>query len=496
MKKIVLLVLTFVATVLAACEDFLSVESPDKITSESFWRNQSDAESGLAAAYSQLEFSTGTWSFAEIKWPVEAYREDMMVIGRDAANYEDWVQLYDFTYTDANTQLAEYWRINYTGLNYCNQVISRVADIEMDATLRSQIINEAVFLRAYYHMKLLLNWDKIVLREEYINSAEQLDQPLSERADCWESIIRDLKQATNLPASQPAEHIGRATSGAAWAYLGWAHLTRAYEQPANKEADLHAAVDAFNHVAGYSLESDFLGMFNGTNENSDESIFELQFTLDRNNGANYYTELQFWIAAEEIGGWDEIAPADKLVNEFKKEGKTSGSGGYDERMYDTFIFDDEYFYSGNKIFSHNYNYYFTTERRSVFRKLLPDYANIDDEESGYNIPLMRYSNVLLMKAEALNQLNKTSEAIPLINQIREVHGGMSPMTGSSYDDVKAQIEHERILEFPLENFRFYDLRRWGKAKEALGSVGRTNFDPAENNFFPIPRKELNSNNAL
>ena len=496
MKKILLILLTFVAFIFAACDNFLTVESPDKVTSESFWKSQSDAESGLAAAYSQLEFSTGTWSFAEIKWPVEAYREDMMVIGRDATNYEDWVRLYDFTYTDANTQLAQYWRICYTGLNYCNQVITKVADIDMDATYRSQIINEATFLRAYYHMKLLLNWKKIILREEYINSAEQLDQPLSERSDCWESIIRDFKQATNLPESQPAEHVGRATSGAAWAYLGWAYLTRAYEEPANKDADLNAAVDAFNHVTGYSLESDFLGMFNGTNENSDESIFELQFSLDRDNGANYYTELQFWIASEEIGGWDEISPADKLVSEFKKEGKTSNSGTYDKRMYATLIFDDEYFYTGNKIFSHNYDYYFTTERRAVFRKLLPDYANIDDEESGYNIPLMRYSNVLLMKAEALNELNRTDEAIPLINQVRDVHGDMPPMTGSSYDDVKAEIEHERILEFPLENFRFYDLRRWGKAKEALESVGRTNFDPAANDFFPIPRKELNSNSAL
>ncbi len=496
MKRIMILLLILAATLFAACDDFLTCESPDKITSESFWRNASDAEAGLAAAYSQLEFSIDTWAFAEIKWPVEAYREDLILIGRDASNYEDWVQLYDFTYTDANTQLAEYWRINYTGLNYCNQVISKVSEIDMDETYRNQIINEAIFLRAYYHMKLLLNWEKIILRDEYINSAEQLDKPLSDRVECWESIIQDLKQATNLPATQADNHIGRATSGAAWAYLGWTYLTRAYEQPAMKEVDLSAAINAFDHVNGYSQVSDFLSMFNGTNENSKESIFELQFTLDRNNGANYYTQLQYWIASEEIGGWDEIAPAEKLVAEFKKEGKISNSGGYDERLYATLIFDDEYFYTGNKIFSHNYDYYFTTGRRTVFRKLLPDYANIDDENSGYNIPLMRYANVLLMKAEALNELNRTSEAIPLINQIREIHGNMPPMSGSSYDEVKVQIEHERILEFPLENFRFYDLRRWGTTKAALESVGRTNFDASKNDFFPIPRTELNSNNSL
>jgi len=496
MKKFIIITSILASTMLVACDNFLTVESPDKVTSESFWRNSSDAESGLAAAYSQLEFSTDTWAFAEVKWPVEAYREDLTVIGRDASNYEDWVQLYDFTYTNSNTQLSEYWRINYTGLNYCNQVISKVSGIKMDEAYRNQIVNEATFLRAYYHMKLLLNWEKIILREEYITSADQLDKPLSERVDCWNSIIRDLKQATNLPASQTSSHLGRATSGAAWAYLGWAYLTRAYEQPATKQADLNAAIDAFNHVTGYSLVSNFLGMFNGTNENSKESVFELQFSLNRSNGARYYTELHFWIASEEIGGWDEISPADKLVSEFKKDGETSKTGGFDERCYATLIFDDPYFNTGNKIFSHNYDDYFTTARRSVFRKFLPDYANIDDEESGYNIPLMRYANVLLMKAEALNELNRTAEAVPLINEIRSVHGNMPAMSGSSYDAVKAQIEHERIVEFPLENFRFYDLRRWGTAKTALGSVWRNNFDPAKNNFFLIPRTELNSNSAL
>ena len=265
---------------------------------------------------------------------------------------------------------------------------------------------------------------------------------------------------------------------------------------ATKDADLKAALEAFDNVKGYSLESNFLGMFNGTNENSKESVFELQFTLDRSNGARYYTELHYWIASEEIGGWDEIAPAGKLVNELKKEGKTSLSGGYDERCYATLIFDDEYFMSGNKIFGQNYDDYFTTNRRAVFRKFLPDYSDIDQEESGYNIPLMRYSNVLLMKAEALNELKRSSEAVPLINEIRQVHGNMPAMSGTSYDAVKTQIEHERVVEFPLENFRFYDMRRWGTAKSALESAGRTNFDASKHNFYPIPRTELNSNNAL
>ena len=78
---------------------------------------------------------------------------------------------------------------------------------------------------------------------------------------------------------------------------------------------------------------------------------------------------------------------------------------------------------------------------------------------------MRYANVLLMKAEALNEQGHPEQAIPLINEVRSVHGDMPPMTGTSQEAVRAQIEHERMIEFPLENYRWYDLRRWANCPQ-------------------------------
>ena len=83
------------------------------------------------------------------------------------------------------------------------------------------------------------------------------------------------------------------------------------------------------------------------------------------------------------------------------------------------------------------------------------------------MPLMRYANVLLMKAEIYNEQGHPEKAIPLINEVRSVHGKLPAMTGSDQAAVKAQIEHERLVEFTLENSRFYDLRRWGKLDEAM-----------------------------
>ena len=156
MKKIIYIVSILLTAAFSSCEDFLTVESPDKLTSEKYWRNASDAEKGLSAAYSKLEHFIETWAFAEVRWPVEAYREDMINLGRDAMNYLNWVELSKFTYTNGNSQINLYWANIYRGINYANQVIEKVPTIDMDATYREQILNEAYFLRGYYHMKLLL----------------------------------------------------------------------------------------------------------------------------------------------------------------------------------------------------------------------------------------------------------------------------------------------------------------------------------------------------
>ena len=94
-KYIYIASLCFTSMLATSCDDFLTLESPDKLTSDNFWINQSNAEAGLAATYGQLEYYIDTWGFAEVKWPVEAYREDIINMGNDAQNYSNWVELYN-----------------------------------------------------------------------------------------------------------------------------------------------------------------------------------------------------------------------------------------------------------------------------------------------------------------------------------------------------------------------------------------------------------------
>ncbi|MCI6549829.1 MAG: RagB/SusD family nutrient uptake outer membrane protein [Prevotella sp.] len=495
---------------LNSCDDYLTQASPDELTSQSFWRDAADVESALASAYSQMylmDYTSDMWTFSEVNWPVLGYRGDDVIMGNDAMNYSDWVDLYNFTYTNGNSQFTNLWRHYYTGVSFCNQILDKteaMTESQLSGSDKKRLQAEAHFLRGYYDMILLLNWERIIVRDHYITSGEAsaLDKEVSPRPEAWDFIIKDFKEAAEgLPQEWDADNAGRATSGAAYAYMGWAYLTRAYEEPDKKSTYLQAANDAFDGVKGYELSPDFYALFNGGHKNSKESIFELQFSFNDANGALYRTQAHRWIGCSELMGWDEILPSKSLMAEFMKEGKISMKKDYDSRLYATVFFQCDYFNDGTgKVYGQNYDDVFQNDdgpyNRPAFRKFMPaTFEELSLSSTAINIPLMRYANVMLMKAEALNGLGQTTQAIPLINEVRRVHGDMPPMTGTSATDVQKQIEHEREIEFPLENFRWYDLRRWGKTAQVLSAVGRSGYTE-DKSFYPIPQTELNSNGAL
>lgn len=120
---------------LTSCDDYLTQTSPDKLTSDSYWRDKADVESAMSSAYSQLyfaEYSGDQWDFSEVKWPVEAYRQDDVDLGKDVQNYPNWVQLRNFSYNNGNSQFSIYWKSYYRGISFCNQII--------DSNFRNTII--------------------------------------------------------------------------------------------------------------------------------------------------------------------------------------------------------------------------------------------------------------------------------------------------------------------------------------------------------------------
>src|SRR5690606_19296225 len=154
-------------------EEFLDKESPDQLTNTNFWRNAEDARSGLTAAYSELEARSNFWDgWQEGRPVVEYFRSDYALPGPDATNYAHWMSIFNFNYTNGHIFLDVLWRTNYKGLNFANQVITKVGEMtpeQISDTEKKQIIGEATFLRGYYHFKLLSLFEQIIVRTEIIS---------------------------------------------------------------------------------------------------------------------------------------------------------------------------------------------------------------------------------------------------------------------------------------------------------------------------------------
>lgn len=502
MKNIIYILISTLLLFNVACneDDFLTQVPEDKLTSESYYRNVNDAEAALATAYAQLG-AANRWDVSEVNFVVEHFRSDLCVPGPDSWNYPDWSAISTFSNTIGNSRATIYWQDAYRGLFHANQVMEKVGEMTEDkisTEVRDQIVAEAQFLRAFFHFRLLNNWDQIIIRDKAPSGEAELSKGLSSREEAWALIEADLIAAANiLPDFYDDENIGRATKGAAFGFLGKAYIHQG--KWAEAESELKKVV--VDGVGAYQLEETYLSLFDGSNENNYESIFEIQYSAIRSNGQHIGHVLGKFTSPGELGGWGNIEASQNLVEVFKAEGKIATTGKYDSRMYQTIFFNDP----DVDVFGYGYAEWFGEDsERVLLRKFtrsdVPEYDN-DPWYSSQNVAVMRYADVLLMYAEALNENNKSSEAVSYINQVRERADmpGLEDSLGQS--ELREKIKHERAVELAYEGHRFFDLRRYGQselesAMKNSGKVGADNFSYSQHAFFPIPESETNSNSEL
>lgn len=507
LKYIAIILIT--SSIVSCDEDeFLTRESNDQLSSNLFWRDAADAKAALTTAYSELEARQNFWDgWQEGRSVVEWYRSDYMLPGVDGNNYAHWMSMFNGTYTNGHTFINLLWKLNYRGLNYANQVITNVALMDtavISEAEKKQFIAEATFLRGYYHFKLITLYQQIIVRNDIVTEAD-LDKALSTRPEAWEVIIQDFTNAAaNLPTTYGTSDIGRATKGAALAYLGKAYLHKAGDTESAESDDYKNAADAFDTVIKlgvYSLEGNYGSMFDGTNQNSPESIFELQINSPSADSWNR-TNLHKFIADPMYGGWGGLEATQELLTEMQSEGKISTSGGFDERLYASLYYKGDYYnnnpnmqgYTWDFLSNYQYGNANAVDTKVFLRKFIPKstWGVYNDD---LNVPLMRYADVLLMRAEALNEDSGTAEAISLINLVRIAHGKMPATTAVSQVDVKTQIIHERTMEFQLESSRFFDLRRWGTLDAAMNAASRS-LNSANHGYLPIPLSEIKNNGEV
>ncbi|TVR40347.1 MAG: RagB/SusD family nutrient uptake outer membrane protein [Bacteroidia bacterium] len=483
---------------MSSCEDFLERDPLDQITTANFYQTPENAIAGVNAAYTPLYLL-----YQESRmWTFDFMGDDADKAGGGPGDRAFVTQLISFEFQTNNEVLYDIWRFGYRGVYYANVAIEKISgdDIEMDDQLRERLLGESYYLRGLYHFFLVRIFGDIPLYTA-VPDPNDLHVSRTPKELVYQQIIEDLELAgSKLHAIPLSNEKGRATKGSAYGMLARVHLTLENWQE---------CIDACNevHDIGYHiLMPDYKDLFNRiSNENNPESLFEIQFKYDE---------------VARYGGSGNMIPefiAPRYGSRFANSGW--GWGGATQAYIDLFDAEDLrkpviLLSPGDSVQMPNGNYWVYdpdniqglehNPTNTYFRKLF-DYGYIDNVtgmmmNSSINHYIQRYTDVVLMHAEALNELGNQSQALDYLNQIRERAFGNSNHNYSnlSQDEIREAIFIERRIEFVMEQNRWYDIVRKGPdiAEQILHAAGKESFDKNIHLIFPIPQREIDLNPNL
>ncbi|MEJ7646506.1 MAG: RagB/SusD family nutrient uptake outer membrane protein [Chryseolinea sp.] len=504
------IILCMLLTYVGCDDSYLYEPNPNQQTISSFWKTADDAQRATIACYAGLQ-EEGTFK----RWFDIAFegRADLIYSSTEFGAQVNFTTFNIINYNEDPFQ-TEMWRDHYRGVFRTNQVITYVPEIPMDEDLKNQLIAEAKFVRALLYFNLVNLWGNVAL--QLTPSNPNVLPPYATEQEVWGQIIQDLTEAqTFLPDvyANPTTELGRATRGAARALLG-----KAYMQLKNWGAAKIEFEKVITSPANYALATDYGDNFRHTNENNKESVFEVQFSNEF-NGWFWDKDLPTtsegyrrgtYFAPRFAAGNADLTCRPWFIEKFFEE-KTI-SGDYDPRLYTTFLWNDttngktDVLYYG-KSFKTNIE---PNKINHVYcRKYLQDqFLEQENEHSPINHRVIRYADVLLMYAEALNELGSTDQAYQYINQVRarvqlrplEI---AHPEIGNDRDKMRSQIMDERILELGGENVRWTDLKRWDMLATQSGidflkshDAEFKNFEVGKNHLLPILTREIDLNPNL
>ncbi len=511
-KNILFLVLPAVGLLsITSCKkSFLDITPPNQVSSSSV-----NTLPGLQSIYNncfeQLVDANGHY----YPWFVlvnEDVRSDNAFDGQTDNNSNEAVTQTDNFTDNATTSDGRGWTELYGMIGTCNLLIDVAAKPSTDAKLtdsaRQQMVASAKFLRAMHFFNLVKAYGGVVLTLHTYSTDTAVRQARSSEADCYKQIVTDLTDAIAvLPNSYPGvvnQHT-RVTKPAAQALLA-----KVYAQ----EGDYADCLTACNAVlpaayggtglSGYSLVSNFSDLFDDNNStNSTESFFEIQHVGGTNAPTRNYA---VWLIAPSDYNptipdpfTKFVCPTQNLVNDYKTSGDT-------KRMNGVMVFEnDSTLFTPGRSFFDNPNHYPTNALAQI-----PYFITRGQHVQGgsyaaggsQSVILIRLADIILLKAEALNNTSATADAIPLVNAIR-ARVNLAPITATSQSDVALAILHERRLEFAGQGYRWSDLKRFGAQytvdlmNNFTDYLGNKLYNVNPNMLlYAIPIGELNSNPAV
>ena len=466
----------------SSCSDFLEQNPQTDLSENDSYKTADHILSAVNGVYSSLQEGDiyGNWYvFGEI--PSDNTRNQL---SGSVTTQNEFDQFYIDT---QNSMIANFWKAAYKVINRTNTVLGRIDGIEINTELANRYKLECKFIRALMYFNLVRVYGDVPLVLKEISISESYDILREPKENVYNQIIADLKEAQDLPVSYSTAEDGRATQGAAKALLANVYMTL------HKYAEAETILAEIINSGQYSLLENTPGslnidgyknVFSPVNHNSKEGIFEIQFLKGGyGEGSNYANNF-----APENSGTNVVAV-----------GGTGGNNIPEMDIYNAYEEGDL-----RRDFSMSLGYYDNrknnewVESRYVCKFMDVPYQNND---ASNNYPVIRYADVILMYAEALNQNGKTAEACKYLNMTRRRGFGYQTTETSPVDlqtTDKAQfalmVEQERRVELAFENHRWFDLIRTGRAVEVMKSKG---FSLNETNLIcPIPQKQIDVNPKL
>lgn len=518
MKKILYLLIPCCLIANSGCDRKIELTNPNQLTTSGFWKTREQAYAASSSIYSALIID-GSY--------MRSFPGLTDSRGDDFTGDSPWLDLVltgQFIIPPTSAPVFWIWREFYQVVNRANQVIANVSTYDpaiLSADEKNRIIGQAYFLRglAYYNLATTFKAVPVITKPFEKNTAEFFAPTATEEV-LWKQIFDDFTAAeANLPISYAGVtgldngQKGRATKGAAAGMLGKSYL---YRKDYTKAAAQFEKFFAGGPLAGvYSLMPDYRDNFRDVNENNAESLFEIQFTPGSGTDMNWCCDpTAAWKQVQTISitygqegkGFSDYLPTRWIYNEYKLERTTANK--LDPRLLVTIASHEP---TENSILS--YGGTWNNPLTAIYpRKYTNDGVGNGKPnefspfgESGINYRVLRYADILLMYAEVLNELNRTAEAYPFIQQVRSRASLPNLATvkpGMTQAQMRDQLAHERALEFAIEGQRINDLIRWGwfsnpaKLAELKSHDADFNFYTPGNEYLPIPQQELDINKNL
>jgi len=459
-------------------KSFLDVPPQGQQPAVQFWQTEADAIKAVNSIYANLR------SYNNVAFPalvIESVGADEADKGSTPTDATFW-NLYDtFTVTSTEGSLQAFWTGQYQNIELCNQVLDNVPGITMDAALKTRILAEAKFVRAYSYFRLVRAYGDVPLRLTIPKDATEYNIPRATKAAVYAQIELDLTDAAAaLPQSYGSADLGRATKGAA---LGMHAKVAMYQK---KWADV---LTYTNQVLGlgYSLYPDFEQSFRYNHENNAESVFEIQAEiLQGNAGASnsQFSQVQ-GVAGVTGGGWGFNSPSAVLAAAFETG---------DPRRDATIIFRGETTPEGDVIPTTTPNERYNQKSYVPFSQFVSGF----NEGAQQNIRVLRFSDVLLMNAEAANETGNTALALNSLNKVRARARGanagiLADVNTTDQTALRSAIYKERQVELAMENDRYFDVIRQGRGAEVFGVKG---WKANKNEVWPVPQTEIDLSGGL